>query len=150
MLNSASTHICHSKFSLVSVVYKIDQLSAAYTFSAVLTHCYTVDMTPEISHQRSLIHPAVCQTTRDLSSRLTGTKGYYSVEAGSRYHFIIGLVIDSEDKTVQMQITEGHHHQALAPLHQYVLDALEFEKGRGPIFNCEILMLSLSTSSSCD
>ena len=69
--------------------------------------------------------------------RSTGEKGYHSVESGARYHFIIGLVIDLDDKTVQMQITKGHHYQALAPLHQYLLNALGFEQGRGPVFNYE-------------
>ncbi len=49
--------------------------------------------------------------------KLTGEKGYQSVESGPRYHFMIGLVIDVNDKTVQMDITKGHHYQALAPLH---------------------------------
>lgn len=53
---------------------------------------------------------------------LTGEKGYHSVESGARHHFVIGLIIDLDDKTVQMEITKGHHFQALAPLHQYVLD----------------------------
>ena len=55
---------------------------------------------------------------------LTGEKGYCSVESGSRHHFVIGLVLDSDDRTVQMHITKGNYIQALAPLHQYVLDAL--------------------------
>lgn len=53
--------------------------------------------------------------------RLTGQKGYHSVESGARHQFIIGLVIDLDDKTVRMDITKGHYVQALAPLHQYVL-----------------------------
>ena len=69
--------------------------------------------------------------------RSTGEKRYHSVESGAKHHFIIGLVLDSYDKTVQMQITKGHHYQALAPLHQYVLDALGFKQGRGPVFNYE-------------
>ena len=69
--------------------------------------------------------------------RLTGEKGYHSVESGARHHFIIGLVIDLDDKTVRMDITKGHYIRALAPLLQYVLDALGFEKGRGPVFNYE-------------
>ena len=69
--------------------------------------------------------------------KLTGEKGYHSVDSGARYHFIIGLIIDLDDKTVQMEITEGHYFQALAPLHQYVLDALGFEQGRGPVFSYE-------------
>ncbi len=69
--------------------------------------------------------------------KLTGEKGYHSVDSGARYHFIIGLIIDLDDKTVQMEITEGHYFQALAPLHQYVLDALGFEQGRGPVFSFE-------------
>ena len=56
--------------------------------------------------------------------RLTGEKGYHSVESGARHHFIIGLVIDLDDKTVRMDITKGHYVQALAPLHQYVIDLL--------------------------
>ena len=56
---------------------------------------------------------------------LTGEKGYCSVESGSRHHFIIGLVIDLDDKTVQMQIIKGNYIQALAPLHQYVLDGFK-------------------------
>ena len=69
--------------------------------------------------------------------KLIGEKGYTSVKPGSRYHFIIGLVIDLGEKTVQMEITTGHHYQALAPLHQYVLDALRFETGKGPAFSYE-------------
>ena len=68
---------------------------------------------------------------------LTGEKGYCSVESGSRHHFVTGLVIDLDDKTVQMQITKGNYIQALAPLHQYVLDGLGFEKGRSPVFKYE-------------
>ena len=33
-----------------------------------------------------------------------------------------------------MEITKGHHYQCLAQVHQYVLDALEFERGKGPVF----------------
>ena len=69
--------------------------------------------------------------------RLTGEKGYKSVDSGSRYHFIIGLVIDSASKTVQMEIAKGHHYQCLGPLHQYVLDSLGFERGSGPVFSYE-------------
>ena len=69
--------------------------------------------------------------------KLTGKKGYKSVESGSRYHFITGLVIDSGSKTVQMEITKGHHYQCLAPLHEYVLDSLGFERGSGPVFSYE-------------
>ena len=39
--------------------------------------------------------------------RLTGEKGCHSVESGARHHSIIGLVIDLDDKTVQMEITKG-------------------------------------------
>ena len=56
--------------------------------------------------------------------RLTGEKGYHSVESGARHHFIIGLVIDLDDKTVRMDITKGHYVQALAPLQQSVLDLI--------------------------
>ena len=69
--------------------------------------------------------------------KLTGEKGYHSVDSGAKHHFIIGLVIDLDDKTVRMEITTGHYFQALAPLHQYVLDALGFEKGRDPVFSYE-------------
>ena len=68
--------------------------------------------------------------------KLTGEKGYHTVDSGARYHFIIGLIIDLDDKTVRMEITKGHYFQALAPLHQYVLD-LGFEQGRGPVFSYE-------------
>ena len=63
--------------------------------------------------------------------RMTGEKGYHSVVSGARHHFIIGLVIDLDDKTVQMEITKGHYFQALAPLHQYVSLILfgYFDKG---------------------
>ena len=77
------------------------------------------------------------QSQQGAVGKLTGEKGYKSVESGSRCHFIIGLVIDSGSKTVQMEITKGHHYQALAPLHQYVLDALGFERGSGPVFSYE-------------
>ena len=69
--------------------------------------------------------------------KLTGEKGYHSVDSGARHHFIIGLVIDLDDKTVRMEITKGHYFQTLSPLHQYVLDALAFERGRGPVFSYE-------------
>ena len=36
-----------------------------------------------------------------------------------------------------MEITKGHYFQTLSPLHQYVLDALGFERGRGPVFSYE-------------
>ena len=36
-----------------------------------------------------------------------------------------------------MNITIGHHYQALAPPHQYVLDALGFQQGKGPVFSYE-------------
>ncbi len=64
------------------------------------------------------------QSQQGAVGKLTGEKGYKTVESGSRYHFIIGLVIDSGSKTVQMEITKGHHYQALAPLHQYVLECI--------------------------
>ncbi|DBB07205.1 TPA: hypothetical protein ACH3X1_011770 [Trebouxia sp. C0004] len=67
----------------------------------------------------------------------TGEKGYHNVESGARHHFIIGFVTDLDDQTVQMEITKGLYGQALAPLHQSVLDALWFEKGRGPVFSYE-------------
>ena len=54
---------------------------------------------------------------------LTGEKAYRSIDSGARYHFIIDLIVDLHDKTVQMNITKGHYYQALAPLHQYVLDS---------------------------
>ena len=79
-------------------------------------------------------------TNQGACFRLTGEKGYHSVESGATYHFLIGLVIDLYEKTVQMEITKGHYVQALAPLHQHVLDVLDalgFEKGRGPVFNYE-------------
>ena len=38
---------------------------------------------------------------------LTGEKGYHSADSGARYHFIIGLIIDLHDKTVQMNIHKG-------------------------------------------
>ena len=66
---------------------------------------------------------------------MTGEKGYHSVDSGARHHFIIGLVIDLDDKTVQMNITKGHSFIALAPLHQHVLDALGFAEGIGPVFS---------------
>ena len=68
---------------------------------------------------------------------LTGEKGYHSVDSCARYHFIIGLIIELHDKTVQMNITKGHYYQALAPLPQYVLDALGFQQGKGPVFSYE-------------
>ena len=74
------------------------------------------------------------ETSSTACVRSTGEKRYHSVESGARHHFIIGLVIDLDDNTVQMQITKGHHYQALAPLHQYVLDALGFAQGKGPVF----------------
>lgn len=139
MLRSASIHVPHRKLSLASVVYQIDQLSCAYTFSAMQTHCYTIDMSTPAREISDFIQQYVEQqgTYQAACCRLTGEKGYHSVESGPRHHFVIGLVIEVEDKTVQMQITKGHHYQALAPLHQYVLDALGFEQGRGPVFNYE-------------
>ena len=55
----------------------------------------------------------------------------------ARHQFIIELVIDLNDSTVQKDISKGHCFIALAPLHQYVLDALGFEEGRGPVFSYE-------------
>lgn len=69
--------------------------------------------------------------------KLTGEKGYKRMDSGSRYHFLRGLVIDSGSKTVQMEITKGHHNQCLAPLHQYVLVSLGFERGTCPVFSYE-------------
>ena len=43
--------------------------------------------------------------------------------------------MDLSEETVQMEITTGHHYQALAPLHQYVLNALWFEMGKGHAFS---------------
>ena len=57
---------------------------------------------------------------------MTGEKGYPSASSGARHHFIIGLVIDLNDKTVQVNITKGHYFVALAPLHEHVLDAVGF------------------------
>ena len=37
---------------------------------------------------------------------LTGEKGYHSVASGARHHLIIGLVINLDDKTVQMDIDD--------------------------------------------
>ncbi len=68
---------------------------------------------------------------------LSGETGYHSVGSGARHHFIIGLIIHLDDKTVQMNIIKGHCSIALASLHQYVLDALGFEEGRGPVFRYE-------------
>ena len=59
------------------------------------------------------------------------------MDSGARHDFIIGLVIDLDDKTVQVNITKGHYFIALAPLHQVVLDALGFAEGTGPVFNYE-------------
>ena len=36
-----------------------------------------------------------------------------------------------------MESTKGHHCLALAPLHQYVLAALGFERGTAPVFSYE-------------
>ena len=68
---------------------------------------------------------------------MTGEKGYHSVDSGAEHPFIIGLVIDLDDKTVQMNITKGHSFMiiALAPLHQHVLDVLGFAEGIGPVFS---------------
>jgi len=77
------------------------------------------------------------QCHQGASMMLTGEKGYHSVDSGARHHFIIGLVMHLDDKTVQMHITTGHCFTALAPLHQYVLDALGFEEGKGPVFSYE-------------
>lgn len=55
---------------------------------------------------------------------MTEEKGHYSVDPGARHHLIIGLVVDLDDKTVQMDVTKGHHFIALAPLHQHVLNGI--------------------------
>ena len=68
---------------------------------------------------------------------MTGEKGYHSLDSTTRHHFIIGLVIDLDDKTVPMNITKRHCFIALAPLHPHVLDALGFAEGTGPIFSYE-------------
>ncbi len=44
------------------------------------------------------------QNQQGAVGKLTGEKEYKSVESGSRYHFIIGLVIDSGSKTVQISL----------------------------------------------
>ena len=124
------------------------------------TRCYTVDMSTSATEVADFIQQFVKQQEgyQGACFSLTGEKGYHSVESGARHHFIIGLIIDLDDKKVQMEITKGHYIQALAPLHRYVLDgnlhgthhtstcmyirttildALGFEKGRGPVFNYE-------------
>ncbi len=103
------------------------------------TCCYTVDMSTPATEVADFIQQFVKQQEgyQGACFNLTGEKGYHSVESGARHHFVIGLIIDLDDKTVQKEITKGHHIQALAPLHQYVLDAMGFEKGRGPVFNYE-------------
>ncbi len=70
---------------------------------------------------------------------LNGEKGHHSVDSGARHQFIIELVIDLNDSTVQKDISKGHCFIALAPLHQYVLDALGLEEGRGPVFSYEVI-----------
>lgn len=34
--------------------------------------------------------------------KLTGERGYHSVNSAARHHFIVGLVMDLDDTTVQM------------------------------------------------
>ena len=89
---------------------------------------YTVVMSTPATEVADFIQQFVNQqeSYQGACFNLTGDKGYCSVESGSRHHFVIGLVIDLDDKTVQMQITKGNYIQAL-----------EFEKGRGPVFNYE-------------
>ena len=101
------------------------------------TCCYTVDVSTPATEVADFMQQFVKQQEgyQGACFSLTGEKGYYSVESGARHHFVVGLIIDLENKTVHTEIIKGHHTQALAPLHQYVLDALGFEKGRGHVFN---------------
>ncbi len=87
------------------------------------TCCYTVDMSTPATEVIDFIQQFVEQQEgyQGACFSLTSEKGYYSVESGARHHFVTGLIIHLDDKTVQMEITKGHHIQALAPLHQYVL-----------------------------
>lgn len=59
------------------------------------------------------------------------------MDSGARDHFVIGLVVDLDSKTVHMNINKEHHFIALAPLHQHVLDALGFAEGMGHVFTYE-------------
>ncbi len=102
-------------------------------------YCYTIDMSTPATEVADFIQQFVQQQQcpQGACMMLTEEKEYHSVDSGARHHFIIGLVIDLDDKTIQMDITKGHCFIALAPLHQYVLDALGFEEGRGPVFSYE-------------
>lgn len=55
------------------------------------------------------IHKFVKQqeNSQGASLLLTDEKGYQSIESGAGHHFIVNLVIDLGDKTVQMDITKG-------------------------------------------
>ena len=100
-----------------------------------------------------LMHLCMCKQQEGVQGacfRLTGEKGYHSVESGARHHFIIGLVIDLDDKTVRMDITKGHYVQALAPLHQYVLimvDHLDLRRAEVLSSAMKIQMQSFFTPS---
>ena len=122
-----------------SPLNKIDWISGEQSVNAMEAHCGPIDMSTPAVEIADFIQQFVKQQQSDQGScvKLTGEKGYHSVYSGARHHFIIGLVIDLDDKTIRMEITKGHYFQALAPLHQYVLDALGFEKGRGPVFSYE-------------
>ncbi len=77
-----------------------------------------------------------CQVSDgSFASKMTGEKGYQSVESRPKCHFIIGLVINVYDKTVHLIIMKAHHYQALAPLHEYVLEGLGFGRDQGCVFN---------------
>ena len=100
---------------------KIDQLLSCSSLSACNTATHNKDMGISAAEIADFIEQFVNQQSQQGAvGKLTGEKRYKSVESGSRYHFVIGLLIDSGSKTVQMEIAKGHHYQALAPLHQYV------------------------------
>ena len=46
-----------------------------------------------------------------------------------------------------MEITKGHRYQALASWHLFLLDALGFESGKGPVFRYENVDASCFTKS---
>ena len=102
------------------------------------TYWYAFNMSTPATETADFIQQFVTQhQCCQGACMMTGEKGYHSVDSATRHHFIIGLLIDLDDKTVQMNITKGHCFIALAPLHQHVLDVLGFAEGIGPIFSYE-------------
>ena len=85
-------------------------------------------------------HPTVCQATVSARSMCEWAEWRDRIpkrRVRAKIYLIIGLVRDFDDKIVRRDTTKGHYHQALAPLHQHVLDASDAERGRCPALGYE-------------